>query len=60
MPACEHTYKCYTVKRFYILKSVYTPNQVSKTGLLTGLEFASRDQTKQVTFEANLVTAYAG
>ena len=46
--------------RCYKSKSVYTPKQVSKTGLLTGLKIASIDQTKKVTFEASLVPAYAG
>ena len=50
----------FTIKRFYISKSVYTTKQVSKTGLLTGLKIASIDQTKKVTFEASLVPAYAG
>ena len=50
----------YTVKSFYISKSVYTPKQVSKTGLLTGLKITSIDQTKKVTFEASLVAACAG
>ena len=45
---------------FYISKSVYTPKQGNKTGLLTGLEIASINQTKKVTFETSPVPAYAG
>ena len=53
-------YKFYAVKGFYISKSVYTPKQVSKTGLLTGMKIASINQTKKINFEASLVPAYAG
>ena len=44
----------------HIPKTVYTPKQVNKTGLLTGLKIASIYQTKKVVFVASLVSAYAG
>ena len=60
MLAYEYKYKFFIVKRFYISKSVYTPKQVSKTGLFSGLKIASVDPTKKVNLEARLVLAYTG
>ena len=48
------------MKRFYVSKSVYTPKQVSKIGILTGLRIDTIEQTKKVNFEASLVPAYVG
>ena len=60
MLSWELKFKLYTIKRFYISKSVYAPKLVNRTGVLAGLKLASIDQIKKVACVASLVPAYAG